>query len=260
MSNGNERILIKPDPLNSKIWRYMDFTKYVSMLMNSSLFFVRSDKFEDTFEGSSSKIDVAYRKELQETLHVSKIDRDIFPFYHENLKKSIGVCSWHLSEYESAAMWKLYLHSNEGVAVQSTFEKLENTCNNVSEWGLYTGLVKYTDYENEQIPQIHLFSRFLNKRKSFDFEKEVRSIFFIPPKFENGKEISEYTKDEIEQLCETIKGNGRYFKMNLNDLVENVVISPYMAEWYFELVEKLTQKLGYNFSVSYSTLSVMPSF
>ena len=32
----------KPE-LNTKLWRYMDFTKYVSMLSSSSLFFARAD-------------------------------------------------------------------------------------------------------------------------------------------------------------------------------------------------------------------------
>ena len=33
------------------IWRYMDFTKFVDLLLNGKLFFNRSDNFEDPFEG-----------------------------------------------------------------------------------------------------------------------------------------------------------------------------------------------------------------
>ena len=33
-----------------KIWRYMDFTKFVSMLENGGLFFARADQLEDEFE------------------------------------------------------------------------------------------------------------------------------------------------------------------------------------------------------------------
>lgn len=42
----------------STIWRYMDFTKFVSLLDKGSLFLCRADNLEDPFEGSSSKIDV----------------------------------------------------------------------------------------------------------------------------------------------------------------------------------------------------------
>ena len=37
---------------NSKIWRYMDFTKFIDMLDKSALFFTRVDKLGDPFEGS----------------------------------------------------------------------------------------------------------------------------------------------------------------------------------------------------------------
>ena len=34
---------------------------------------------------------------------------------------------WHMNDHESAAMWKLYLKSNEGIAVQSTYETLRDS-------------------------------------------------------------------------------------------------------------------------------------
>jgi hypothetical protein len=36
---------------NSKIWRYLDFTKFIDLLDKSSLFFCRLDKLGDPFEG-----------------------------------------------------------------------------------------------------------------------------------------------------------------------------------------------------------------
>lgn len=38
---------------NEKLWRYVDFAKFLQMLETRSLFFPRADKFEDTFEGTS---------------------------------------------------------------------------------------------------------------------------------------------------------------------------------------------------------------
>ena len=35
-----------------------------------------------------------------------------------------AVNCWHINEHESAAMWDLYLKSNEGIAIQSTYQKL----------------------------------------------------------------------------------------------------------------------------------------
>jgi len=40
-----------PSP-NAQLWRYMDFTKYVSLLSSRALYFTRADQFEDTYEGA----------------------------------------------------------------------------------------------------------------------------------------------------------------------------------------------------------------
>jgi hypothetical protein len=42
---------LKPANENAKIWRYMDFTKFVSLLEKKALFFCRADKLGDPFEG-----------------------------------------------------------------------------------------------------------------------------------------------------------------------------------------------------------------
>ena len=39
----------------TKIWRFMDFTKYVSLLEKKAIFFCRSDLFDDPFEGAVSR-------------------------------------------------------------------------------------------------------------------------------------------------------------------------------------------------------------
>lgn len=40
-----------PPPSEAILWRYMDFTKFVSLLEKSALFFARADKLDDPFEG-----------------------------------------------------------------------------------------------------------------------------------------------------------------------------------------------------------------
>ena len=40
-----------PPSSDAILWRYMDFTKYVSLLEKRALFFARADKLEDPFEG-----------------------------------------------------------------------------------------------------------------------------------------------------------------------------------------------------------------
>jgi hypothetical protein len=41
-----------PANREASLWRYMDFTKYVSMLEVKALFLARVDQFGDAFEGA----------------------------------------------------------------------------------------------------------------------------------------------------------------------------------------------------------------
>jgi hypothetical protein len=61
-------IFITPPDPNVKIWRYMDFTKYVSMLVSGGLYFSRSDLLGDPFEASSSQANIALRPKVYEDL------------------------------------------------------------------------------------------------------------------------------------------------------------------------------------------------
>src|SRR5207248_1539762 len=82
---------------------------------------------------------------------------------------------WHLNDHESAAMWKLYLKSDDGVAIQSTYRNLRD-CFNLTEERIFLGLVRYVDYERDVIPEGTMFTPFIHKRKSFQHENEVRAL------------------------------------------------------------------------------------
>lgn len=45
-------IFSAPKDKNTKIWRYMDFTKFVALLTQSELFFASPEQFDDPCEGS----------------------------------------------------------------------------------------------------------------------------------------------------------------------------------------------------------------
>jgi hypothetical protein len=160
---------IAPKNANSKIWKYMDFTKFVSLLEKKSLYFSRIDKLGDPFEGSTTIVNKRFIrmvnaeniKRLREEgaseekisertnlfKEVEKLDSE-WEFLKE-YRKNIYVSCWHLSGHESAAMWNLYLKSNEGIAIQSTYKRFKNCFNNNKIAEVYIGQVKYIDYHAE---------------------------------------------------------------------------------------------------------------
>src|SRR5216684_1015225 len=89
---------------HTTIWRYMDFTKFVSLLDKKALYFTRSDKFDDKFEGAIPKPTIEAREAYvlgsgtpltEEILKVmSQGSRDV--------RKWIFVNCWHINSIESA--------------------------------------------------------------------------------------------------------------------------------------------------------------
>ena len=60
---------------------------------------------------------------------------------------------------------KLYLKSDEGVAIQSTFKRLKENFNQKESRPVYIGKVRYIDYEKDVMSQSGALSPFIYKKK-----------------------------------------------------------------------------------------------
>ncbi|TDP60333.1 DUF2971 domain-containing protein [Flavobacterium dankookense] len=242
---------LKPKNPNQKIWRYVDFTKFIDLLNSESLYFTRVDKFEDIFEGSVPIKTAETRRIPIHQKFINGIKTDVFQdpeIYREYLKQNrqdFGINCWHMNDYESAAMWKIYVKSNEGIAIQSNFKKLNKVLKN-SEFEFFIGTVNYIDYEKDNIKFENDFSPFVHKRKSFSHENELRAILPIEAPANVNK---------ID-----LQNGGCKIKINLNDLIDNVFISPDSPKWLFELVSETCKKFGFDFNVVNSNLNDNPIY
>jgi hypothetical protein len=131
-----------PSP-EAKLWRYLSFSKFVSLLDSAQLHFTRVDNFDDHFEGAWPKKDFDYwtRERL---IGVFKV-----PDFTEQMKCNVAVSCWFKSPHESAAMWRLYAAGNEGVAIATTFGKLYDLVNAAAiptNWLSGAGSVEYIDH------------------------------------------------------------------------------------------------------------------
>ncbi|HEU5052805.1 MAG TPA: hypothetical protein VFT78_06820 [Hanamia sp.] len=98
-----------PEDKIQKIWRYMDFTKYVELLNSSTLYFTRADNFEDKFEGSLTRSDINSRTQWWESLPEEDKHRnphllDSIQKFQQEEKKAMAINCWHMNKFESAAM------------------------------------------------------------------------------------------------------------------------------------------------------------
>jgi hypothetical protein len=249
---------IKPQGSKVKLWRYMDFTKFVNMLNKNELFFARADKLGDPFEGSYPKENVQQRaishQKMLEQLpsHAHSIfkgrDKAVSTFFR-NMRKLIFINSWHESQYESAAMWRLYLKSNEGIAIQSTFGRLKG-CFKQGTPDIYIGKVYYRDYLTEKISENNLFAPFTHKMKSFEHEKEVRALFME----------FEVNKNGLPNLLKPTSLNGIGVTVDLEELIANIYVAPENPKWFFELVKSVTRKYGLKKIPVQSSLDARPLY
>jgi Protein of unknown function (DUF2971) len=168
-------------PPETKIWRYLTFAKFASLLESSKLHFTRADQFDDHFEGAWPKKDLQLKADLS-------IQTDHF-------RPLVAVSCWVELAHESAAMWRLYAPGHEGVAIATSFGKIRSLMETVEgHFGHDPNLpfplamaagaarVKYLDHFTsslfeelkDQGPTV--LSPFMVKSISYQHENEVRAL------------------------------------------------------------------------------------
>jgi len=241
----------------SCLWRYMDFAKYVSLLSSNSMYFARADKLGDPFEGAkglhskkekwnepylsffrhternpSPPVKTAYSDdEIEENAQRRLAKRE---HRGKQARKTTFINCWHENDSESEAMWKLYSNFLDyAVAVKTTYLNLYESMGKKPH--IYIGRVKYLDYKKDYAGVHEAFWR---KRKSFEYEREVRAIVYDPE-------------------CSEI---GKYIDCNLEILLKRIYVSHTSPKWFHELVIETTKKYGINAPVKYSEIKESPFF
>ncbi|MBD9363089.1 DUF2971 domain-containing protein [Methylomonas fluvii] len=239
---------LPPEDKSVKIWRYMDFTKFVSLLETESLFLSRVDKFEDPYEGATSHANAIMRPYLYGEKGIPKEALQQLSKFTKWTRSWTYVNCWHMNNTESAAMWKLYAQTNEAVAIQSTYTKLHD---NLAK-DTYVGVVHYIDYDKDWLPEGNGFWPYVHKRQSFEHEKELRVLIQDLPSLEEPDKGLDYSLVNNEF--------GKSIKVDLKKLIENVYVSPVAPKWFFEVVAGVAKRYGCDFEVKQSNLAKEPVF
>jgi hypothetical protein len=237
------------------IVKYIDLTKFISLLYNQSLFFCRLDKLEDQFEGTTAKANFDFRvkwnQQLRETgfFKVPMTDETIIKNVTEEFKsekkfKAINcVNCWNKKDDESAALWKIYSDFSKGIMIKSSISRLEKSLENREEEILLSE-IHYLNYNKQIMPDGYIVFPFIHKQIAYSYEDEVRLIYGI--KTENNEE-HDWTKEEVLE--------GIYIKCDLNELIEEIIIGPYSPQWFFKLIQDILNKYGLKKVINKSDLS-----
>lgn len=245
-----------PEP-KSILWRFMDFTKFVSLLKEKALYFSRADMFMDPFEGAKgllknkAKWDKQYlnffidaiktapgekereRNDQNILMDAKRLLNQINSIGKNSIKNTYINC-WHENPYESEAMWKLYTSNlNQGIAIKTSYHRLYCSLNKDPDIAI--GRINYIDMSNKLTG---VNDSFWFKRIAFEHEKEVRAII--------------YDHDS--------KVYGKLIPVNLNILIDKIYLSPTSEDWYKSLVDDVMKKYNFNKKIMISDIKATPFY
>jgi hypothetical protein len=212
----------QPENPAIKVWRYLDLPRFIWMLSNHALAFTRVDSLDDPFEGSvPPAVYEAWRADPQNSELLKKA--------RAGLRRQFFVSCWHANDVESEAMWRLYCGSDDGIALQTTYEKLDASLPK----GVLLGQVAYVDYDTDNNPPHDALALLMRKRQAYDHEHEVRALIWpamnppglLPKNFGEDTSIINVPWAADEYL-------------------EQIYVSPYAEEWYRDVVESVIQKFA----------------
>lgn len=243
-------MFIEPDSERSTkfdfLWKYLDLYKMMDFVQTNSIYFHRFDRFEDPIEGLN--MNTLALKELAkaprltvENINKNYSDKDqkreiaednfmrekIILDSHSTQKSQYASC-WFSSSFESLAMWNIY-SNRTGLALKfptsQLIDKVETSGRNIVDETfkkMYFGSVEYL------------------RLSPFNFEEKFNKKF-------NGlkKDVSYSYENEFRfVVCADLPrdNNPESFKLEIQGLGEldfDIVVSPYISNWQFEVIKKL---------------------
>jgi hypothetical protein len=236
------------------IWRFVDTKKLVSLIDSTALPFVRPDQFEDKFEGYPPKGNAIHESDLrdippeQRAELAIKLSKNVLNLAHM-ARQIIFVNCWHINEHESASMWKLYLRSDEGVAIRSTFKRLKDSLREAPQ-KVEIGQVQYIDYETARVETapIDMLALCMRKRKSFEHERELRAIHW-----DSTESMEIIHKERTHNSKQII-----LIPICLDTLIEKVFVAPTSPPSYMDLTKSELERFGIDKPVQQSRLAEDP--
>jgi len=252
-----KRVYEVPAPTDL-LWRYMDLSKFIFLIEKQELFFSVAKNFSDPFEGAKGietrkdKWDSFYTEFFKKAI-LTIPEADPMRFSEEELSSEaqrllfdlhLGgqaardytfINCWHLSSYESEAMWRLYAKDiTNAIAIQTTFQRLYEAL--YKEPTIAIGKIQYIDF-SKRFTSVN--DAFWYKQKSFDHEKEVRLVAV-----DNAR-----------------RGQpGVSFPIDINLLIESIYVSPYAPLWFYDVVESILDKYCLGKSILQSQMKAIPFY
>jgi hypothetical protein len=234
-------LILPPD--GTLLWRYLDFAKFMHLLESRSLWFPRTDQFEDPLEGTFTDAEIEHLQSLFANLPVS----GGYLKGPKYMRTTTYVNCWRAGAGESLAMWDLYGKGSGIVAVKSTVEKLKEAVAE-SPLRIFLGKVNYVDWSRAPWDNNALTMCF-RKDLSYQHEAEVRAVIWDVDIVERNMSDaliaarlrSDYPHSgEDSFILRKEDGQGGVaIPFSIQRFVTEVVVGPREKKWVEELVRRV---------------------
>ncbi len=206
----------------------MDFAKFVWTLEHSKLYFCRLDKLPDPLEG---RLPSSMRSIPVDTPEASARAIVGFNNFMETFTRTAYyVNCWHVSRFESVAMWQ-YGRNEYGIALRSRYSRLLKSFSGESR-KIHIGAVAYLDGCVEQTSPVRPADLALRKEPCWEYERELRAVVMR----------------SMEE-----DGDGLKVSVDLTELIECVIVAPKAPAWFGDLVATVMRRYDL------AQVSVVPS-
>ncbi len=159
-----------------KVWRYISFSRFIWLLQNKQLWLSRADMLDDPWEIALAGDQLAHvisrhpapTMPLPDKLPEAAMDRN--KRINSLWRQTTFVNCWSASDHESHALWRIYCGPTEGVAIQTTLGRLQESTRGIPLYRITYGTLGI----RKQTPtRVDLVTK---KRPMFEYEHEVRIV------------------------------------------------------------------------------------
>lgn len=228
---------------SASAWRYMSLQKFEALLETQALYFAAIDKLSDRWEGvytvpTIDRIRALFgRRRVREFLGLG-----------QELRRTVYVNCWHLSAYESYAMWRIYATAGKNVAVRTSIGGLKG-CVHPAPEVIHLGKIMYLDpfQDKDDKWEWNLLAPFFWKRPGFDYEREIRMLL--------------WAGDQVNSRIVRAGLPGYAVHADLPLLIEKVYLGPDSDAQTAELVEARLARAGLSsVPVEKSAMAAVPFY
>lgn len=254
---------------NEPIWRYVSIPQLLSIVESNSLWFTRSDQFDDPYEGRLPKKN---RNELASSTDIklpqwAEVDQNMGGRNRTALWEPVSerseietyrrvsfINSWHQLDSELDTLWRANLRSELGVVIKSTIDKLKNSFRH-TDYRVHIGEVEYIDFKHDMIDEGNKLYPFIYKRKGFRQENELRAVITTLPHEDHPEWTGRAPGEQVELDWEE-QPPGLYIDIEIDTLIEEIRISPTTPAWVERVLSNILSQYELDIPVEKSSLAV----